>query len=228
MRRTWIVIMAAGFLLSLGGLGVTGAQAASTRPAVTTSNGTQSHAVTQAKAPAARRVLVDSTWCAQSGAGYCLNRSQCATASGTHVIMWVLDYDNCEDFLPIPTVMCGEGNVTQTCPFTVGSGLNARYAGSKIWYIKAYNESNECLATSSGGLGILGSCPDRNGNGGSNGVIFVQNAAGYMVNRYWSDYNYSLGEYNAPSWMCSPGSQGHQVLLYDDTGTAGACQWDTN
>lgn len=185
-----------------------------------------SPAVTQAKAHTTARPLTnDYNVCAQNGSGYCLDRNQCGTASGTHVIMWVRDTRTCIDFEAIGSLTCGSGVVTQTCPFTVGSGLNSRYAGSKIWYFETYQSGTKCLATDGGGGGILGTCPDRSGNGGSNGTIFVQNSAGYVVNRYWSDYNYSIGESNSPSWMCSPGSQGQQVLLYDDTGSAGSCQW---
>jgi hypothetical protein len=107
----------------------------------------------------------------------------------------------------------------------VGSGLNTRYQGQPIVEIQAYNESNTCLGTSSGGQGVLVACPNVYGQGGGTGTVFVWNSSDYVINRHWSDYNYSIGEHNQTSWMCSPGVQGDLVILYDDSGTSGICQW---
>ncbi len=221
MRFRYVLLAAASTLALAAGAVAPSAAQASVRPA----------AVAQAApAPVASPAMVSMTVCAQSGSGYCLNRSQCAKGSGTSVLVWANDHDNCEDFEGIVLdQMCNKGLVTSTCPFTVGSGLNNQYVGQPIVYFQAYDEADECLATNAGGQGILGTCPSFSGNGGANGTIFIWKAYGpnpdYVINRYWSDYNYSIGEYDAPSWMCSPGSQGKSVLLYDDTGTAGSCQW---
>ena len=48
----------------------------------------QSDAIAQARAPAASPASVPMTVCAQSGSGYCLNRSQCGTGNGTSVLVW--------------------------------------------------------------------------------------------------------------------------------------------
>jgi hypothetical protein len=45
-----------------------------------------------------------------------------------------------------------------------------------------------------------------------------------VVDRYWSDYNYSIGESNAPAWMCSLGVS-EPVSLGSSSGNAGTCQW---
>jgi hypothetical protein len=187
--RCRYVLLAVASTLALG--------AAAVAPAAAQASA-RSGAVVQAQAPAVSPASVPMTVCAQSGSGYCLNRSQCHTGNGTSVLVWANDHDNCEDFQGIVLGhMCNKGFVTRTCPFTVGSGLNDRYVGQPIVLFQAYNEANECLATNGGGQGILGACPSFSGTGGANGTIFVWTAYGpnpnYVINRYWSDYNYSIG-----------------------------------
>lgn len=217
MRHRLAVILNAVLLLTLGF--TTAASAVTARPA-----GHPMHAVTHARVPAASAPELNGVMCALNGTGYCLNRNHCGSGSGTSVIVWPQS-DTCEDFEPqVLASMCNKGFVTETCPFTEGSGLNSRYYNSPIVELYAYGE-NECVATTGSGLGVLGTCPDSAGIGGSNGTIFVYNSADYVINRYWSDNNYSIGEYDQPAWMCSPGVEGDQVILDDDAGSAGTCQW---
>lgn len=121
--------------------------------------------------------------------------------------------------------MCGSGRVTETCPFTLGSGLNTHYFNDSI---VAVSLPGGCLALGS----VVGKCPDSSGNGGGNGTIDVLAATGtmhgYLPNRYGSDANYSKHEYNQPAWFCSPGdSSAHkgQLLLLKSSAPAATCQW---
>jgi hypothetical protein len=173
----------------------------------------------------------EATLCAQLGHGYCLNRNACDYTHGSPVIVWNNDADQCEiirlDYL---SGMCGSGFVTADCPFPVGSGLNGRYEGKAIVAIN-FN-SGGCLANGGpggGSYGVIGTCPDINGNNGSNGSIFVLNdTESYFINRYWSDYYYNTdGLVNFPIALCSPGTAGQQVIM-NDTPQAGICQWGLN
>lgn len=219
------IAIACSTLVLLLGLGATGAADAATAGSASGSL----HAAAHAKLPAASAgaaATVPFAQCAGSGSGLCLNRKQCGSTNGTQVIMWAQDFDNCEDFAEAHVSnMCGNGKVTSNCPFTSGSGLNNRYINDPIIALVAYNEQGKCLATDSNGNGVLGTCPDSSGNGGSDGTIFVVSSTNYVVNRFWSDANFALGEYDAPAWMCSPGTQGVQVILNEGTGNAGYCQW---
>jgi hypothetical protein len=220
------IAIACSMLVLLLGLGATGAAAAATAG----SAGGSLNAVAHAKPPAASAgaaATVDPIFCAGTGSGLCLNRKSCHSTVGTQVIMWAHDFDSCEDFGQVElSTMCGGGSVTSTCPFTVGSGLNTTFLGYPIEAIKAYNEG-KCLATDSNGNGVLGTCPDSSGNGGSNGTIVIFANNEHVVSRYWSDANFALGEYDTPAYTCSPGTQGVQVILNAATATTGYCQWAT-
>lgn len=216
-HRLAVVFSALVLLLGLGAANAVAATALPTHASSHTAPHVKEHAAVANQGAA---------FCSQNGSGYCLNRNQCG-GFGAKIIMWYHDFDNCEDFVPsVLNAMCNYGKVSSTCPFTVGSGLNNRYLNQYIVAIQSQSNGGECVATTSGGLGTVGACPNGLGNGGANGSIFVWTNNRYVINRYWSNYNYSIGEANAPSWMCSPGSVGQQVLLYDDTGSAGICQWN--
>src|SRR5579863_5025902 len=63
--------------------------------------------------------------------GNCVNRAGCGDNPGsTWIISWTQDSDNCEDatLQPLYTA-CGNGYVTSTCPFQLGSGLNTEFQG---------------------------------------------------------------------------------------------------
>ena len=64
------------------------------------------------------------------------------------------------------TTMCGGGTVTETCPFTRGSGLNLAYYGDPIVVEYAYNE-NKCVGgnSASDASAKLESCPSDSGSG---------------------------------------------------------------
>jgi hypothetical protein len=92
-----------------------------------------------------------------------------------------------------------KNEVTGTCPFTTGTGLNSTYLGDTIVQIKytgSGNGSGLCVAAGSGGSAILGTCNNSNGSGGANGTIQVQDSVitgvcappWYgLVNRYYSN-----------------------------------------
>lgn len=170
--------------------------------------------------------------CNLSNPSLCLNRNQCGSGANTVIIGWTHDLDNCEDSYWFQlSLMCGNGVVTGTCPFAVGSGLNSRYAGDPIVAIGWY-DAGGCVAANPNGstVGVTGTCPDPYGNGGSNGSIFVYNTknnADYMINRYWSDYFYQHGDgANNPSGLCTDGF-GNPVLLGNEVQPlpSGICQF---
>ena len=161
----------------------------------------------------------------QGNSSLCLNRQYGGTIN-------VITY-NCNDpnddfsFIWLGGA-CGGGYVTLTCPFS-SSDVNMRYNGAAIVEIYAYNFAL-CLANNGlAGTGILGTCPDQNGNGGSYGTIMilaqVHNFPGwtgspstYVVNRYWSNLA------GAPRWMCSQGYN-QLVKINSSQGLLGSCQW---
>ena len=173
--------------------------------------------------PGARRVTpaVSAAVCDDSGTGLCLNRSGCGT---TTVISFAHDFDSCEDFKPVQlSSMCGSGLVTSTCPFTVGSGLNNRYLNAIIVVWKS-TATGLCVDTDNNGGGSLGTCPGLDGQGGATGTTFVWNGSHYVVSRFWSNFNFSLGAANTPAWMCSRGAP-VQITVDSGSGNAGTCQW---
>lgn len=155
--------------------------------------------------------------CAFSG-GLCLN-DQGGSPTG-NVIGYGRGAQNNNFHQVTLSGMCGGGLVTQTCPFTVGSGLNSEFAGSIISKIVSLN-NGQCVGTrTTDGHAIMGGCPDVNGNGGITGAIMIA----YHVNssctdggssvtkafyesRYWSNF------YGTASSMEGPGSQGGAVFF---------------
>lgn len=84
--------------------------------------------------------------------------------------------------------------VTPTCPFTVGSGLNTMWLGQPI-YQDVYGNSGLCLgANTSTGYAQLAQCGNSDGGGAGYGVFQIEptsNSCSYGdypdINRYWSD-----------------------------------------
>jgi hypothetical protein len=160
----------------------------------------------------------------------CLNRGGGGTGPGTWVVGWSADGNNNNDFeYGFLTGMCGGGRVIVYagggCPFTPGSGLNARFDGAYIVDLYAYNE-NECVGTTGMGNAILTACPDRNGNGGANGTIDVilndTNNPTPIINRYWSNY------FGQNHYICSSPPRGQQINLNNIvlSGYPPQCEWN--
>lgn len=177
-------------------------------------------------APVAKAQLVYQVATNQGSSSLCLNRQYGGTS---HVITYSCNDENDDfSFIWIGGMCGGTGYVTSTCPFS-SSDVNNRYRGAAIVEIYAYNFAL-CLANNGlQGTGILGVCPDENGNGGSYGTIFVlaqvHNFPGwtgtpstYVVNRYWTN------QYGSPRWMCSQG-RSQLVQLNSSQGLLGTCQW---
>jgi hypothetical protein len=157
----------------------------------------------------------------------CLNRSGGGITNGTHVLGYTRSFsDNNEDFqFDILSNFCDAGHVSNSkeCPFTPGGGLNREYNGDPIYQLNSYS-TGSCVATSASGGGILGTCQNDSGKGGSDGTIFVLSTESYLVNLYWSD-NVSCGDGVNPCWMCVYSNQ-TQVTLRSSVGQRGPCQWE--
>jgi hypothetical protein len=80
-------------------------------------------------------------------AGICsfgTSSTACINKNGTKVIGWYKDSDQTRTFYGVLlTGWCNSGCVTETCPFPVGSGLNARYDGDPIFSLTTNN--NQCV-----------------------------------------------------------------------------------
>jgi hypothetical protein len=135
------------------------------------------------------------------GSSLCMNRSGQGTSNGTPVIAYNCGQVNNDFYFAQLTQACGSGTVTQTCPFTDGSGLNLAYYGDDIVVEYAYNE-NKCVGgnTSNDASAKLEPCPSNSGSGGGWSTIGVLaysrgNAPPYyvIVNRNWSDKLYAAG-----------------------------------
>lgn len=133
-------------------------------------------------------------------------------------------FDDNDDFTFewYPTTKCGDNHVHSTngqaCPFTNGSGLNARYEGADILAIHEYT------------WGFYATIPNFStsklalGDFGAQGDTFVRNAAGYVVSVGQSNYDYAHGGgANNPQWIDSTGVSGAQLVA---AGPANSGPWD--
>jgi hypothetical protein len=152
----------------------------------------------------------------------CMNRAGGGTSNNTPVIAYNCG-DNNNDFHTAPlTTACGGGDtVTETCPFTVGSGLNAAFYGDPIVAVFAYNE-NKCVGGSNSTdlSAKLEPCPADNGLGGGWSTVDVLAYSHgnnppyhFIVNRNWSDTAYSVGQ--------STGADCYGLECAEVIGTAG-------
>jgi hypothetical protein len=144
---------------------------------------------------------------------YCANVNGGVYQPGTKVIGWTKD-DNNNAFDFNGTNLCGSGYVTQNCPFTVGSGLNAAYAGDQI--VEEINSpSGLCIgtATSQSYASILTQC----GSGWSTFDIleFANLPSGgsttpydIVINRNWSDNDWANHNINGCSGKTCTAVQG--------------------
>jgi hypothetical protein len=176
---------------------------------------------------------------AEGSHSLCLNRNGGGTTAGTSVIGWSEgDSNNYFDYVWLNGA-CNHGYVSAVleCPFTPNRGLNARYDGAAIVEIHALGNVGLCVADSGTGSGaaVLGTCPDFDGNGGSNGTIFILSdvhsftspqPTSYVVNRYWSDFSgQSGGAGSNPRWLCRV-VRGSPLFENFSVGMAGACQFN--
>lgn len=149
----------------------------------------------------------------------CMNRDGGGQGSGTKVIGWHQDLDNNEDFgAYVLTGWCNNGHVTEACPFTAGSGLNARYDGDDIVDIVDYD--GYCIgANSTWTQAILNGCLP-------NGGAFVLSAVSgdFLIDVGVSNHNYANGApYNTPYWLVWDGTYGDQLNFSDIASNSWAC-----
>jgi hypothetical protein len=236
-RRIVALLCAVGLAAGLTAATAGAAAAAPVRPAHTVSapavlahHSPRMHG--RAEASGARIRIDQSGSICDSGDGLCVNDSECKVQVGNPILAWEPG-SNCDDFTAQPINPCNStppDRVTPTCPFTVGSGFNTDFDGDEIYDIQY--AGGDCVATNSYGFGVLNGCPNGDGNGGADGTIMVFDpspayGSGYgdVVNRYWTDYNYGMGEGGSGvSYMCSQGANGNQIVL--DSEPMGAyCEW---
>jgi hypothetical protein len=148
----------------------------------------------------------------------CLDRAGGGTANGTHIIGWPPNFnDNSEDLQPeVLNSWCNNGFVTQTCPFTVGSGLNARYATAChggpcqiVELISTTTNPTKCIGSdSTWSQAILNGCLP-------NGGAFVESNNGsgtFLVDVGVSNHFYAFGHpYDEPFWLVTDGTRGDQL-----------------
>jgi hypothetical protein len=151
-------------------------------------------------------------FCAQGGAGYCLN-----DWNGTigDVKMYNSGVVN-NSFAVEPLTLCPNDSVGDSpgnyCPFA-NHALDQHFAGDEIFQLESGVNPDWCLGTSAtSSLTILQPCNTANGTGGGDGTIFLEgtvtciNGGGYYWgNRYWSQH------YNTPEYLESGGAIGKQA-----------------
>jgi hypothetical protein len=150
----------------------------------------------------------------------CINRNGGGYTSGTKVIGWYKDSDNNENFYGVLlTSWCNSGYVTETCPFTVGSGLNARYNGDPIVSLDTSN--NQCVgANSTWDAAVLGGCVPNGGafvESNVNGVFLIS----VGVSNHWYGV---VGTYNAPYWLVWDGAFGDPLDFIAEAINSWTCQ----
>ena len=166
-------------------------------------------------------------FCSNEGAGYCMNDWNGDHNQGAPIKMYYGGSSN-EEFELQAINPCNSSpdpdDVTETCPFVVGSGLNAKYDGSLIFQLY-YPAANKCIGTSSAGNGILTGCNSPAGTGGGDGTILISPDAGPFVNddpiidKYWT--NQSPG--TIEQYLCGLGFE--QPLTLAATNFSTACEW---
>jgi hypothetical protein len=146
------------------------------------------------------------TFCTtNSSPNVCANRSEGGTTQGsTKILGYNNDDDNNEYAIVDPINPCNStpaDEVTQTCPFTVGSGMNSANATDKIVQIEMVSGSTVvgCIGdNNSADVAVLEACGSATGSGGGYGTFYIQgrgNSGGIPLNNYasreWSDKNYT-------------------------------------
>jgi hypothetical protein len=169
-------------------------------------------------APGARASVPEAFCNGGNGLGSCANRQAGGTGTGTPVILYNRDFDNNEDFAPANiTHMCGNGLVTQSCPFADPT-IDERYFGDQIVQILAYNHSG-CIGIGAGSVTAqLQPCNNQNGSGGGSGTILVVSGSNYYIDRGLTNQD------NGVRFMCG-GGFGNPINMDSASGIAGTCQW---
>ncbi len=116
--------------------------------------------------------------------------------------------------------LCG-GAVSHSCPFTEGSGLNNKYYGDFIYNIQL--DYTDWVGSDSSGNA------EATSDQGGTGTIFIYDQTDnvdYLVNRYWSDYNYEngIGGSNPQAGLTANGN-GDQANADGNIGIANTSQW---
>lgn len=131
--------------------------------------------------------------CGNGGSGYCIN-DWGGGGNGSAVNMYYGGSSN-EDFhVVLLSGMCNHGYVTSTCP---GGNTSAFLNGDALDEVQ-YANTGSCVAATSGGKGVLGTCANSAGNGGATGVIDLGVSLGSncnsgnqegVANRHYTDIN---------------------------------------
>lgn len=160
--------------------------------------------------------------CGNNGTGYCMNDWN-GGLNNNPVKMYYGGSSN-ENFFTYRIDPCNSSppdRVTETCPFTLGSGYNAALAGHIIFEV-GYGTTPYCIGTTGvqagGPTAILTGCPGVNGSGGGNGTIWVQWNTGIAITRYWADTFYqNAGESccAAAPFVVSGGNPGQPLYMAD-------------
>jgi hypothetical protein len=107
-----------------------------------------------------------------------------------------------QHFFFASTGTCGNGHVTSTCPFDVGSGNNTKFLGDAIYTLHAQSFSNQCgNGFGNGNAVIAGACS------GVNGVNWVNDGTYAFVNVYSTN----LSPSNTPGYLT--GGNNHTAVI---------------
>jgi hypothetical protein len=152
------------------------------------------------EAGAVKKAVASNEICGNYGNGYCLN-AWSGGVSGSAVKMYYGGNNSHDDFIVTTVNACDGGDIsTPTCPFA-NTALDNKYRGQPVVEYK-YEGTNLCIATTSAGKAVLGTCDNPGtASGGADGVLFVEwysanncepadatpQGLHYAINRYWSD-----------------------------------------
>jgi hypothetical protein len=164
--------------------------------------------------------------CGDNGSGLCLNNW-----SGANGIVAMYYNGSANDNMQAELINpCNSAastgapdQVTHTCPFTVGYGLNNIFYGDQILQVEDLN-SGLCVGTDGDAGGTETACNDATGQGGGDGTIQVAvpagagNAGSELINRYWTNAAPQIVAY-----VQSGGSVGAQLNM--DGGTSPSTFW---
>jgi hypothetical protein len=153
----------------------------------------------------------DETLCAGKGSGLCLNLKNGLNDIGQPYITWANDHDDNEQLNSDLNEqnICGNDVVSETCPFTKGSGLNSQFDNDPI--VELYDaDTNGCVGSSDD---VYTTNQDCNGDG----TVWID--SGYsFINRAASD------DENTAAYLCSTGTEGSSAVIQTNW-ESGYCQW---
>lgn len=220
MKRTLLAL--AGLMLAAGLATPTPAAWAGAKP--------HPNKAVQAHRPSLRNLMLAPRTtlelCSSNGAGYCMNDWNGSHIQGAAIKMYYGHSSN-EQFEVQGLNLCNSDpldQVTRTCPFVVGSGLNARYEGATIFQLY-YPDANKCIGTVTGsgsnaGNAILTGCNNSAGSGGGDGTILINPGTdNSIIDRYWTDQSPST----VVAYLCGTGFE--NPLTTSSSSLTSACQW---